>query len=358
MPHLLLAVSAHGYGHLAQSAPVIEALTQRIPGLQVTLQGDIDPAFARHRLPAGFTHLQEATDPVLLMDGPLITRWAESLVEYNRFEAEYDRHLERQMDSLRRLAPDLVLSDIPWLPLDAARRLGIPAVGLCSLSWYDILRECPVRAQVPTALLERMRRIYGAADLFIRPAPAMPMDWLPNARDVGPIAHCRPNQSAKLREHLGIPADRPLALMQFGGFAGFDPLTAWPEQDQVHWVVRDLGGRARGDASSLSDHRLDLLDLLGSFDLMLTKPGYGSYTEAACNGVPVIHVPRPDWPEEPALNRWIRRQVPTRELSLADLKAGRLAAPIAELLAAGRPAPVEPSGITASVELLEPLLRD
>ncbi len=358
MPHLLLAVSAHGYGHLAQSAPVIEALARRIPGLQVTLQGEIDPEFARHRLPAGFTHLQEATDPVLLMDGPLITRWAASLAEYRRFEAEYDRHLERQMHRLRRLAPDLVLSDIPWLPLDAARRLGIPAIGLCSLSWYDVLRESPIRARVPAALLERMQRIYSAADLFIRPAPAMSMDWLPNACDVGPIAHCRPDQSATLRKRLGVAADRPLALMQFGGFAGFDPMTEWPEQDQVHWVVRDLGGRTRGDASALSDYGLDLLDLLGSFDLILTKPGYGSYTEAACNGVPVIHVQRPDWPETPALNRWIRRQVPTREISLADLKAGRLAAPIAELLAAGRPPPVAPSGIAASVELLEPLLHD
>ena len=53
LPHLLLAVTAHGYGHLAQSAPVVEALTRRMPGLRVTLQGDIDPAFARHRLPAG-----------------------------------------------------------------------------------------------------------------------------------------------------------------------------------------------------------------------------------------------------------------------------------------------------------------
>jgi len=358
LPHLLLAVSAHGYGHLAQSAPVIEALTRRIPGLKVTLQGDIDPVFAHYRLPMGFTHLRETTDPVLLMDGPLITRWADSLAEYTRFDAEYERHLKHQMHSLRRLAPDLVLSDIPWLPLDAARQLGIPAIGLCSLSWYDILRECPVRAQVPTALLERLRRIYSTADLFIRPAPAMPMDWLTNARDVGPIAHRRPDRSTTLRKRLGVPADRPLALMQFGGFGGFHPLTQWPEQDQVHWVVRDLRGQQRGDASGLSDHGLDLLDLLGSFDLILTKPGYGSYAEAACNGVPVLHVPRPDWPEEPVLNRWIRRQVPTRELSLADLKAGRLAGPIAELLAAGRPTPIEPSGIAASVELLEPLLRD
>lgn len=357
MPHLFLAVTAHGYGHLAQCAPVVEVLLRRVPGLSVTLQGDIDPAFARRRLPAGFTQIREAADVGLLMDGPLVTRWPESLEAYRAFEADYERRLERQMDLLRDLAPDLVLADVPWLPLDAARRLGIPAVGLCSLTWYDILQACPLRDQVPAGVLERMASAYGAADLFIRPAPSMPMDWLPNGVDVGPIAARRPDRGAEIRARLGLPPDRPLALLQFGGFEGFDPLQDWPEQDQVHWLVQDLGGRRRGDASAFADLGCNLLDLLGSFDLMLIKPGYGSIAEAACNGAPVLYVSRGDWPEEPILTEWVRQQVPALEIPMPDLVAGRLAGPIAELLAAGRARPVEPNGIEAAVDLLEPFLR-
>jgi hypothetical protein len=357
MPHLFLAVTAHGYGHLAQSAPVVEALLRRVPEVSVTLQGDIDPAFARRRLPAGFTQIHEATDVGLLMDGPLVTRWDESLEAYRAFDAEYHRRLERQMDLLRDLAPDLVLADVPWLPLDAAHRLGIPAVGLCSLIWHDILQKSPLRDRVPAGLLERMASVYGAADLFIRPAPSMHMDWLPNGVDVGPIAFQRPDRGAEIRARLGLPADRPLALLQFGGFAGFDPLHDWPEQEQVHWLVQDLGGRRRGDASAFAEVGCNLLDLLGSFDLMLIKPGYGSIAEAACNGVPVLYVSRGDWPEEPVLTQWIRQQVPALEIPMPGLLAGCLSGPIAELLAAGRARPVEPSGIEAAAGLLEPYLR-
>ena len=357
MPHLLLAVTAHGYGHLAQSSPVVEALARRVPGLRVTLQSDIDPAFARRRLPPGFTQLRVPSDPGLIMAGPLITRWEESLAAYVGFEADYDRHLERQLTTLRDLAPDLVLSDVPWLPLAAARRLGIPAVGLCALTWYDILRECPLRDRVPDALLARLRRVYAQTDLFIRPTPAMPMDWLPNARTVGPIARCRPDRRAALRERFGCPPNRPLALMQFGGFGGLDPLRDWPEQGQVHWLVQDLPGRRRRDTTALGEHGLEVLDVLGSVDLILGKPGYATYAEAACNGVPVLHLPRDDWPEAAALNAWLGTVVPTRELSLADLAAGRVADPIAALLAAGRPEPIAPSGIEESADLMEPLLR-
>ena len=65
-----------------------------------------------------------------------------------------------------------------------------------------------------------------------------------------------------MRRRFGCPADRPLALMQFGGFEGLDPLRDWPEQDQVHWVVQDLAGRCRRDAAALSGHWLEVLDVL------------------------------------------------------------------------------------------------
>ena len=139
MPHLFLAVTAHGYGHLAQSSPVVDALASRLPGLRVTLQSDIDPGFARRRLPPGFTHLQTSADPGLLMDGPLVTRWAESLAAYCRFDDDYDRHLRRQMETLRDLAPDLVLADVPW-PTGRNR--------IRSICWY---RNCAgVAATTPS----------------------------------------------------------------------------------------------------------------------------------------------------------------------------------------------------------------
>lgn len=67
MPHLYLAVTAHGYGHLAQSAPVVEALARRMDGFRVTLQGDVDPLFVRDRLPCCSRHITEVADLGLLM---------------------------------------------------------------------------------------------------------------------------------------------------------------------------------------------------------------------------------------------------------------------------------------------------
>lgn len=357
MTHLLLAVTAHGYGHLAQSAPVVEAIGRRIPGLEVTLLGDVDPAFARLRLPPGFRHVPLRTDPGLQMDGPLRPLWEQSLADYLRFETEYDERLRELTGLLGRLKPDLVLADVPWLPLDAARCLGIPAAALCSLSWYDILRESPLADRVPDTILGHMREVYASADLFIRPAPSMPMDWLENARDVGPIALRAPDRSDWLRGKLGIAPQRPIVLIQFGGFGGPDLMRDWPAQTRFQWLVPGSASNGRDDVRALAAHGIRMLDVLGSTDLWISKPGYGTYAEAACNGVPLLHVPRPDWPEAPHLNRWIANRVAAAEIALPDLLAGRVDEPIERLLASPRPAATEPTGIDESAEHLLALLR-
>ena len=356
MPHLFVSLTAHGYGHLAQVAPVVAELTRRLPGLRLTVQGDLSPALLRARLPGNLRHLREAADLGLIMDGPLVTRWDQSLAAYERFVAEQDLHLARQQAILAADPPDLVLADVPWVPLLAARALGIPAVGLSSLNWLDILAESPVGHRLPSAVSEALRHGYAACDLFIRPAPSMPMAWLPRARDIGPIAELCTGDGPALRRRLGLRHRRPLVLVQFGGFPGLDPLADWPLSRALHWVAPELPGGPRADASSLAAHGLRVSDALGACDALIAKPGYGTFAEAACNGVPVLFVSRSDWPEEPPLVHWLAQRVPLGEIGLSDLLAGRVEGPLAQLLQAERPHPIAPTGIAEAADLIQAML--
>ena len=357
MPHLLIAVTAHGYGHLAQVAPIAHALARRLPSLRITLQGNVARPYADARLPAGYHRIEQAADVALPMDGPLHARWEEGLALYADFDAEHERHLERQTALLRKHRPDLVLADIPWLPLTAARALGIPAVGLCSLTWLDILAEGPVGPRMPAALREHMRAAYAGADLFIRPAPSMPMRWLPNARDVGPLAVRRPREPERIRRRLGIVPDKRLVLMQFGGAGRLRLGNDHPLPDAVHLLTPDAAAaEGRADISVIGGPGLDVLDVLSSCDAIITKPGYGTFAEAACNGVPVLYVPRGDWPEEPHLVDWLAARIPVRAVGVEDFAAGRITEPLMALLAAGPVAPIPAAGVDEAVELLMGLL--
>lgn len=381
MRKLLVAVTAHGYGHLAQVAPVVHELKRRFPALEVTLQGDIAPAFARARLPAGYRHLASAADVPLPMDSPLSTRWAEGLAAYLAFEHDYSAHTAAQRRLFDDARPDLVLADIPWLPLDVARGMGIPAVGLCSLSWYDILIESPVADQVPMSLATRMQQAYAGADLFLRPAPSMPMAWLPNGRDIGPIARPHQRDPAGLRQdiarhlaqHLArhrrrdlvhvderrqtsltsLGADERLVLMQFGG-TGRLALGGAPRlMPGVRLLSPDAGAeQGRDDLIRIDAGGDRVLATLASCDALITKPGYGTFAEAACNGIPVLSVERKDWPESRWLVDWLAARVPLLEVSAGAFAAGELQQPLAELFAEGVAEPVAPTGVAEAAELM------
>ncbi len=358
MPHLFIAVTAHGYGHIAQVAPIAHALCRRIPGLRMTLQGTVSRAFVEARMPADCRYIEQAADVALPMDGPLHARWREGLEVYTAFDAEHAHHLARQRALLQQDPPDLLLADIPWLPLAAARELGIPAVGLCSLSWYDILAEGPVGPRMPVSLIDHMRSAYAGAELFIRPAPSMPMAWLPNGRDIGPIATRHRRDPNAVRERLGIPSTVRLVLMQFGGAGRLRLGDEQPLPDDVHILTPDPAAANRRERFSVvGGPGLDVLDVLASCDALITKPGYGTFAEAACNGIPVLYVPRGDWPEEPYLVDWLADQVPTRAVSVDDLATGRIAAPLMDLLETGPVTPAPATGVDEAVELLAGFLR-
>jgi hypothetical protein len=358
--HLFIAATAHGYGHVAQASAVAHGLRRRYADLRITLAATVHAGFVRERMPEDVSVLPLAMDVPLPMDGPLRVEWDAGLHAYAAFDAEHERHLAEQRSLLAELQPDLVLANIPWLPLAAARSLGIPGVGLCSLNWLDILAEGPVGGRLPAALAAHMRDAYAGAALFLRPAPSMPMAWLPNGRDIGPIAAVRPRDPAALRRRLGVDADTRLVLMQFGGAGSLQPpvdlplppktllLTPVPRLAERAGALL-IGPAAGADAPAVAD-------VLASCDAIITKPGYGTFAEAACHGVPVLSVPRGDWPEEPHLDVWLAEQVPLRSVAPTDFAAGRIAEPLAELLAAGPAAPVPASGVDETVELLSPWL--
>lgn len=353
MSHLFISVTAHGYGHLAQVGPIVMALAAELAGLRISLQGPVSPTYAAARLPPGYRHIASAADVALPMDDPLHVRWEEGLALYTAFDAGHDGHVARQRDLLAADPPDLLLADVPWVPLIAARDLGIPAVALCSLNWLDLLKESPVGDRLPAPLIKHMRDGYGGADLFLRPAPSMPMGWLPNGRDIGPLATCRPRRPEKIRAQLGLPPHKRLVLMQFGGTGrlSIDSEVRLPED--LHILTPDAAAAdGRPGFSAIGGPDLNVLDVLASCDAVITKPGYGTFAEAACNGVPVLYVPRQDWPEEPPLVGWLSAHVPTRRIDPGDLTAGRIAEPIAEVLAAGPVSPVPATGIAEAVNLL------
>jgi hypothetical protein len=353
-PHIYVALSGHGFGHLAQVAPVLNEWRRRFPAGRLTLQSLLPETVLRSRIVGEFTVVEGAADFGMVMVDALEAKIAESLAAYRAFHVDWDARLAWQEQLLRAAAPDVLLADIPYLSLAAAARLHIPALALCSLNWADILAGYGRGEPDLEALRAPMLAAYSSAVAFLQPAPSMPMPELGNAQPIGPIAALGQDRRTEINQRLGLRGNETLLLMGLGGVDMRPPLEAWPRLPGVCWLTPPAWNAARPDMpnwSGLAD--LSMVDLICSCDVLFTKPGYGAFTEAVCNGVRVLYVARDDWPEEPWLSRWLLEHGNGVKISRQQLATGELADALQELIAQPRQPPLTPTGIAEAVDWLE-----
>ncbi len=355
--HLVVDVSGHGFGHLGQIAPVLREMLRRIPGLRLTLRTAVAAEAVTRILRAPYQHHAPAAEAIPLMRGPNRVDVPATAAAFAAFHANFAATVETEARRLEVLRPTLLVSDIPYSSLAAASAAGIPAVAFSSLNWRDVVSAYCSSEPGFDSILDEMKAAYAGAGTFILCAPHLPTAWHPRRRPVGPVGSVGRDRRDEILRRLGTGPEARLVLVSYGGIPGGFPVQRLPTLEDVRWIFGELSVGGRGDGVSFADLGMPFADVVRSVDLALTKPGYGLFADAACNGTPVLYVERPDWPETPYLAEWIARSGAAASVPAERLLAGDVAAEVLAILDRPRPRPVEPSGIAEAADILEGLLR-
>lgn len=354
--HLLACLSPHGYGHTAQLAPILNALVARHPDLRVTVRSTVPHWLLAARLRFPFTQVEIASDFGMVMANAVDVKAGESAAAYAAFHEHWEKKVDAEARALEALQPDLLVCNVPYLPLAGAARAGIPAAAVCSLNWADIYRHYCHSAPQAAVIHAQMIAAYASAAPFIRTTPAMPMSDLDNAREVGPIAAIGRDRREEILERIDAGDGTRLLLVAPGGIPTRWPVDDWPRHSRLRYLVQADWQVHHPDAVSLATLDMPFSDVLASSDALLGKPGYGSIAECVCNGVPMLYLPRGDWPEEPYLLEWLHAHGKGVPVSRAAIESGDLANAVDKILdTADRPA-LQPAGIESAADLLAKLL--
>jgi hypothetical protein len=323
--HLLFSISSHGYGHLAQSVPIVEALAARLPGLRVTVRTGLPEAVVRRRMRnigTGVDVLPTDDDFGFVMRDALTVDDAATLERYRMLHADFDTRQDRERDRLRSLAVDFAFSNIGYEVIAAARSIGLPAFAGCSLDWGTLfLHRFPGARD--RAIGEAMRAAYASATRLFELVPGMPLD-LPGAIRVAPIGRTGVSRAAELRRLLAIDEASKLMVVAFGG----TPMPLATDQWRLPpgWRALVFAPQvAQSDAVMAPPPALadwPFADVVASCDVLVAKPGYGTFVEAGFVGRPTLIVPRNDWPEAPYLVDWLSRHARCVTLPVDALTAG------------------------------------
>lgn len=334
LQHVLFDISAHGLGHLAQSAPVIAALHRRLPSTRITVRCGLSREVLARRIAAPFEHMPTEEDFGLLMRDPFTVDIERTEGRYLRLHEHLDSVLDRLAEGFERAGVDLVLSDVGYLSLGAAQRCGIANFVFSSINWYDVVSHYCADGEGMDEVLSDMAAIYRHCGAILRLVPGLEMsnfETVPIDRVM--VARGQDRRDELLRR-LGLGGDTLLVTFSFSENDGTQAPSVEAHNADAVALICPSGWKREGRPwISFAEADMPFIDLVWSCDLVVAKPGYGILTEAAVADTPAIMVARNGWPESAANAAWKQQygrfedaSGPLHEMTLPQIReaAGRL----------------------------------
>ncbi|MBK5296061.1 MAG: hypothetical protein JJE40_02815 [Vicinamibacteria bacterium] len=355
---LVFYISGHGFGHASRDIEVLNALGRLAPDVPVAVRTSAPKWLFELTLtrPVDFTS-RECDTGVVQIDSLSLDE-AATVARASEFHSRLNAMADEEARWLRSIGARLVVGDIPPLACAAGHAAGLPVVALGNFTWdwiYDGYRDWLAPG---SDLIERLGAAYALADTALRLPMHGGFATMREVVDLPLIARRSTREPADIRSQLGLPRDRPLALVSFGGYGlqRIDLGAVASLADYTVVVTADVTANRRanevpsGESGSVLPPNVRLVDeqalyagglryedLVAAVDVVLTKPGYGIIAECVANDTAIVYTSRGHFVEYDVLVREMPRWLRCGFISNDDLLAGRWQRALDETLALPTP---------------------
>jgi hypothetical protein len=363
---IVFYVSGHGFGHASRTIEVIGALAERRPGVPVIVKTSAPHRLFDRALRDRIELFNLQCDTGIVQIDSLNLDAAESILQARAFHGRLPEKAQEEAAFLRRSHACLVVGDVPPLAFAAAHEAGIPSVLIGNFTWDWIYAGYP--EQRPADLIDVINGAYRKATRALRLPASGGFEGLESiTTDIPFIARHSKRDATETRRGLGLPDDKPLVLMSFGGY-GLDGLdtAALAQLKEYAIATSDLReDRLTSQVGLMFVADQDLRaqgfryeDLVRAADVVVTKPGYGIVTEAMANDTAMLYTSRGQFVEYDVLVKEMARYLRCRFIERDDLLSGNWGPALEQLLAS--PPPLEKPELNGAevaareiIELLE-----
>jgi L-arabinokinase len=366
----LFYISGHGFGHASREVEIIHALARRIPGLRVHLRTSVPPDLLHRTLRVPFDLHEGDVDSGIAQSSSVAHEDEATVRQAVAFYGGYARRIETELAWLRHSPVDVVVGDIPPLAFDVAARLGVPSVAIGNFTWDWIYETHPGMTAAAPWLLPLIRAGYGRATLALQLPFSDGFAVFPRVERLPLVCRVPTRDRDATRRHFGLPLDRRVALLSFGGY-GMPSLDLSRLDCLREWTIAATDRSAAPPAQAVPPGSIVVIpeeafrasgfryeDLVAAADVVVTKPGYGIIAECMAADTAMLYTSRGDFREYDLLVRELPRYVRSRFISQEDLFAGRWRDALAGLMA--QPAPAERlrlDGADEAARAIEAVLR-
>lgn len=302
---IYVAVTAHGFGHATRIASVIHELLKLDPDILPIFVTTTPRWLVEKYLQGRYLHRPRDLDVGVLQKDGLTMDVTPTLEALKDLKARSPQLIRAEVDFIRTNRVRLVYGDIPPLATAIAEAAGIPCWMEGNFGWDFIYRPFG-EAFLP--LVEWIEDLYHRCDRLFQLPMHEPMLAFPHRQLVGLTGGDPLLEVDQVRQEVGLDPQRPTVLLTFGGFGisnfPYPELGSFPDWQFISFDADapDLPNLMRLDGT-----RWRPVDVMPACDRVVSKPGYGTISEALRVGVPLCCVTREGFAESQILMEGLRQ---------------------------------------------------
>lgn len=295
-PTLYIAITNHGFGHATRTASVAATIQKLCPEVLLIMVTTAPRWLLECYIEGDFIHRPRAFDLGVVQADSLTMDKAATLEKLLEIKKNQNSIIAAEVNFIRQNRVNLVLADIPFLASRIAVAADVPCWMMSNFGWNFIYQDW---GSSFTEISDWISECYKKCDRLFRLPFHEPMSAFKNITDVGLIGGSPRYSASEIRSifKISTPVENTI-LLTFGGL-GLQQIPYHNLQQYPDWqfITFDKSAPDLPNLLKITDLKYRPVDIMPVCGRVVSKPGFGTFSEATLQGLPIVSMTRDDFAE-------------------------------------------------------------
>lgn len=287
---ILYYVTSHGLGHSTRTVAIIRELKKNA---QIIVRSDDPLNFLKQSLPK-IKIIKGHTDfaPAMCKKNGMLFDESKTRTNLSNWIYNMSDLIKKESTIIATVKPDVIVSDVSFMPILAANANNIKSIALSSFVWNESLN-------ISQSVQNYIKNSYSKADSVICLPLGTQMKFKKRV-SVGIVARHPILSRKQVRKILKIKPSEKLVLVSL---AGIDKINLKHSENIKILDLSDYSSIKKRGMKNLVEGQ----NLINAADLVICKCGYGFVSECLTSGVRFCYVLEPKHRESYAIHKYLQK---------------------------------------------------
>ncbi len=291
-------ISDYGYGHASRDIAIIRKILTDFKNTKIYVKTDTAFDFVRQSLPRNNIKLIRTKNDigVIFNKNSTVVDRARTKTMLDKWLGSWKDYIDNEKRFCEKHEIDLILSDITPQVFIAAEELDIPGIAVSNFTWHYIFYN--LFGNTPET--EEVKNAYQRANLALVLPFNEDMNLFKEKKEISLVSREITANKQELRRKLGIKDNELLVYLGVG--KSFDPSFLRNmkniDKSDVKFLVPSSAEIPFENVLRIPDTETESQNYINMCDLVVSKTGYGTASEAIRAKIPMFLLRREGFKED------------------------------------------------------------